>query len=75
MSYQQSPIALEMPLVPSVGQVVRAQLRRLGIAILRMADLQRQRDALGGLDARLLDDIGVSAEAARKEAAKPIWQA
>jgi len=74
MSYHQSPIAIEMPHVPSIGQVVRTQLQRLGMAILRVADLQRQRDALAGLDARLLDDIGVSAEAAREEAAKPVWQ-
>ncbi len=35
----------------------------------------RSRRALAALDARALDDIGVSAQAAAKEAAKPIWDA
>jgi len=33
----------------------------------------RQRGALAGLDDRLLRDIGVTLEQARREAAKPFW--
>ncbi len=40
-----------------------------------MCQRRRQRLALARLDPRLLDDIGVSAEAARREAAKPPWRA
>lgn len=36
--------------------------------------LRRERLALARLDARLLDDIGIGAGAARDEAAKPFWQ-
>ncbi len=36
---------------------------------------QRQRRALRQLDDRLLDDIGITREAAEREAAKPFWQA
>ena len=34
----------------------------------------RQRRALAELDARLLDDIGVTPDDARREAAKPPWR-
>lgn len=43
--------------------------RRLGFIVER----QRQRRALAQLDARMLADIGVSADAARREANKPFW--
>lgn len=33
------------------------------------------RSALSRLDARLLDDVGISAEAAARETAKPVWMA
>ncbi len=33
----------------------------------------REREALARLDARLLSDIGVSAEAADREARRPCW--
>lgn len=39
-----------------------------------MRQRRRQRLALASLDPRLLNDIGVSAEAARHEAAKPAWR-
>lgn len=32
-----------------------------------------ERRALSGLDARLLDDIGLNAETAASEAARPFW--
>jgi uncharacterized protein YjiS (DUF1127 family) len=35
---------------------------------------RRQRRALAALDWRLLDDIGVSGEAAARETSKPIWK-
>lgn len=35
----------------------------------------RSRRALAGLDARLLDDIGLAPRAAEAEAAKPFWLA
>jgi uncharacterized protein YjiS (DUF1127 family) len=34
----------------------------------------RQREALKRLDDRLLDDVGLSREQARREAAKPFWK-
>ena len=37
--------------------------------------IHSQRTALGELDARLLEDLGISAEDARKEAKRPVWQA
>ncbi|MBO6521847.1 MAG: DUF1127 domain-containing protein [Rhodospirillales bacterium] len=37
-------------------------------------DRHRQRRALAGLDAHLLDDIGVSEKDAAIEAAKPFWR-
>lgn len=42
--------------------------------IARLA-LRRQRSALARLDDRLLDDIGVDQDAARAEAARPVWDA
>lgn len=39
-----------------------------------MHQRRRQRTALSRLDGRLLDDIGVSADAARREVSKPPWQ-
>jgi uncharacterized protein YjiS (DUF1127 family) len=38
-----------------------------------LAGLRRQRTALEGLDAHLLRDIGISAEEAAQEAARPVW--
>ena len=35
--------------------------------------LSRSRQALGDLDARALEDIGISAADARREAARPVW--
>jgi uncharacterized protein YjiS (DUF1127 family) len=34
----------------------------------------RQREALKRLDDRLLDDVGLSREQARRETAKPFWR-
>lgn len=46
-------------------------LRRLVAA----AQLSGQRRRLASLDDRALEDIGVSREAARREAARPFWDA
>ena len=35
---------------------------------------RRQRRALGDLDERLLDDVGITREAAAREIAKPFWR-
>lgn len=35
--------------------------------------LSRSRQALSDLDARALEDIGVTAAQARREAARPVW--
>lgn len=47
--------------------------RRLFDWLLAAVDRQRQRGALNELDDRLLRDIGVSREAARREAERPFW--
>ncbi len=43
--------------------------------LLAWGSLMRQRRALARLDARLLDDIGVSQNAAKSEAQRPFWDA
>jgi uncharacterized protein YjiS (DUF1127 family) len=40
----------------------------------RCSARSRQREALSELDARLLDDIGVTRQQANVEAAKPFWR-
>jgi len=42
--------------------------------VLAWMERRRQRDALNELDARLLDDIGVSRQEAQAEAEKPFWR-
>jgi uncharacterized protein YjiS (DUF1127 family) len=39
------------------------------------ASLLRQRRALKALDARALDDVGLSRHEAQKEAKRPVWDA
>ena len=56
--------------LPLAGPLTRMP-RRL---IRAWADRQVTRRALDRLDARLLDDIGITAQEARVEAAKPFWQ-
>jgi uncharacterized protein YjiS (DUF1127 family) len=53
----------------------RARLRGCGAAIAMWFARSRQRRALAELDDRLLRDIGVTFEQARREAAKPFWSA
>lgn len=56
--------------LPFAGPLAR-QPRRL---IRTWADRQATRRALDRLDPHLLDDIGLSAQEARAETAKPFWQ-
>ncbi len=48
----------------------RLSLRRMLSTVLA---LRRQRRDLARLDNRLLEDIGLSADRARAEAARPVW--
>jgi uncharacterized protein YjiS (DUF1127 family) len=61
----------------SVG--ARPRLRLAKILVLTglgrlWAERERQRQALARLDARLLADVGISQEQARREATKPFWR-
>ncbi|CUJ85652.1 hypothetical protein RUE5091_00369 [Ruegeria denitrificans] len=50
--------------------------RRFGLTMLLDAfSLRRQRCTLARLDARALEDIGITREQADAEAARPIWDA
>ncbi|MFY2825806.1 DUF1127 domain-containing protein [Ruegeria sp. MALMAid1280] len=50
--------------------------RRFGLTLLWDAlSLRRQRCTLARLDARALEDIGITREQAEAEAARPIWDA
>jgi uncharacterized protein YjiS (DUF1127 family) len=42
-------------------------------AVLFLIQRRRQHNALGALDERMLRDVGISAEDARRVAAKPFW--
>ncbi len=49
--------------------------RGLWQTLRRLGELARQRRALAEMDAHRLRDIGLSAEEARREAARPLWDA
>jgi uncharacterized protein YjiS (DUF1127 family) len=55
---------------PSLPELMRRLAQLAALAQQRI----RQRRALARLDARLLRDIGVSPEQARRETAKPFWR-
>ncbi|AWD23335.1 DUF1127 domain-containing protein [Fuscovulum blasticum] len=61
--------------LPRVQPAARPTFKGFVAAALRRMDLQRQRDRLALLDARMLRDIGLSAEAAATEAARAVWNA
>jgi len=67
MEAQMRTTMLSLPLAGPLART-RRRLIRAG------ADRQATRRALDRLDARLLDDIGITAQEARTEAAKPFWQ-
>ena len=47
--------------------------RRARTGLAAYLDLARQRRALSSLDAARLDDLGLSPDAARAEADRPVW--
>ncbi len=50
--------------------------RRFGLTLLwNVLSLHRQRRALARLDARALEDIGITREQAEAEASRPVWDA
>ena len=53
----------------------QSRLRAWGSAIRTWFERGRQRRALAELDDRLLRDIGVTFEQAKREAARPFWSA
>ena len=53
----------------------RSRLHTWGSAIRTWFERGRQRRALAELDDRLLRDIGVTFEQAKREAARPFWSA
>ena len=59
----------------AIGQNCKPH-RRFSLTSFRdVMSLIRQRQTLAKLDARALDDIGVTREEAETEAARPIWDA
>ncbi len=61
---------------PSADRTAATGARRgLWQALRRLGELARQRRALAEMDAHRLSDIGLSAEEARREAARPFWDA
>lgn len=52
----------------------RFSLTRLRYQLQRYSQRRQSRRQLLALDARLLDDIGITREQARKEGRKPFWQ-
>lgn len=60
---------------PPVQAGSRRPLLGTGLAVLAgWAERRRQRRSLAELDARLLNDLGLSPDQARVEAAKPFWR-
>ena len=72
-SSQLTPCSVADAPVGEFGRI-GAKVRVLVHQIVDWIDRCRQRGALAELDQRLLDDIGVSREAAAREAAKPFWR-
>jgi len=48
---------------------------RRSFSVLDYLALYRQRRALASLDAKALEDVGLTRDAARAEAARPVWDA
>lgn len=57
-----------------VWQSLSARFVAARMAVQTLLDRQRQRDALGRLDARLLRDVGITVAQAQAESTKPIWR-
>ncbi|MAQ84281.1 DUF1127 domain-containing protein [Psychromarinibacter halotolerans] len=62
---------------PLHGATRFAGTRRRSVlqAIFQLSALRRQRLHLAQMDARMLDDIGVSRDEAMSEASRPVWDA
>lgn len=82
MAFAQPPATLSSAQRAPLRQRVSARLRTLLVALARypgqlhhQGAIRRQRRALGRLDARLLDDIGVTPAEAEAEARRPAWDA
>ena len=60
-------------LAKQAGIALAAPKQGLFPKVVQMMALARQRRMLRNLDIRLLDDIGVDADAARQEAQRPAW--
>ena len=72
MALQQSKANFQQPEVaPSRTQQPRYNPFTF---LLRVFGVRRQRQALAALDARLLNDIGVTPKQAANEIAKPFWK-
>ena len=59
--------------VPSAAGSAATAHRRRRLSLAALFGVIRQRRALAGLDAHLLDDIGVSRADVAREAARPGW--
>jgi uncharacterized protein YjiS (DUF1127 family) len=64
VSYPATTNRFELP------PVLRGLIETVAVWIVR----RRQRQALAELDEHLLDDVGLSREQARREAARPFWK-
>jgi len=74
-----SPFSIPVPNqcdgVRSPAESLRSLANRLRLCVRQADQRLRQRRALARLDARLLRDIGVTAEQAERESSKPFWRA
>jgi len=61
--------------ISSTGYRAHKPSRTLLEHAISMMSLYRQRRALKGLDANALADLGITAQEAASEAARPIWDA
>lgn len=65
-----------MPVISALGRQVGlsfASTTRKALSLADFAALYRQRRALTKLDARSLEDMGISRRAAEAEARRPLW--
>lgn len=62
--YRTTPNRIELP------PVLSSPISTIAVWIVR----RRQRQALAELDEHLLNDVGLSREQARREAARPFWK-
>jgi uncharacterized protein YjiS (DUF1127 family) len=63
-----------MTAVASTPPTSYGNVRRVLWQFWKWYERTRQREALAGLDRRLLDDIGISPEQRDEEVSKPFWR-